>query len=129
MIKQRDVSQIQRGIGDIHRHRISDRIAAGQRGIRTVRDLQYSAARHRVTEGAAKAAQCQRVLRTRQVNAGTRPQIGGCAHRQFAVPRQSILAEEPAVIAGQSGIRAGGDIHRRTGNPAENIGNRAIHPF
>ncbi|CNL48185.1 Uncharacterised protein [Yersinia kristensenii] len=129
MIKQRDVNQVQSGTRDIHRHRISNRIIVGQRRIRAARHLQYPAARHRVTESAAKAAQCQRVLCTRQCHTGIRPQIGSCAHRQFAVPRQSILAEEVAVSAGQRSIRASGDVHRRTRNPAKHIGNRAIHPF
>ncbi|CNF48822.1 Uncharacterised protein [Yersinia rohdei] len=57
MIELRHVIQIQGGIGNIHRDRVSHTIIAGQGGIRAVRNLQYSAASHRIVKGAIKTAQ------------------------------------------------------------------------
>ncbi|CNI79043.1 Uncharacterised protein [Yersinia pekkanenii] len=55
MIEQRDVAQIQCGIGNIYRNRIVDAIGVGQRSIGAARDLQNAVTCDAVAKAAVKA--------------------------------------------------------------------------
>ncbi|CNL50865.1 Uncharacterised protein [Yersinia enterocolitica] len=65
MVKQRDISQIQSGVGDIHRDITAHAIGVGQGDITAVGDLQHATASDGIGKGAAKAAQRQNILRPR----------------------------------------------------------------
>ncbi|CFQ58474.1 Uncharacterised protein [Yersinia aleksiciae] len=122
MVKQRDISQIQGGIGDIHRDGIVNVVTAGQGDIAAVGDLQDTVASDSIGKGAAKAAQRQNILCACQSNAGRHPEIIGRADRQCAAVRQGILTGEATVIARERDSCAIVDIHRGASHAAQGIG-------
>ncbi|CNG68744.1 Uncharacterised protein [Yersinia similis] len=70
MIKQSNIVQIQRRVGNINGYRAAYPVAAGQGDLCIIGHLQYTVAGDAVAKGAVKTAQRQGIARPCQRHAG-----------------------------------------------------------